>query len=85
MLLQAHIWPHYFGRNHIGAIRGLALPLTLSFSAAGSAAPGLIFDTFGSYSPAWLLAIGFLTAGIVLLAVTPRPLHGTTARADRSA
>lgn len=85
MLLHAHIWPHYFGRNHIGAIRGLALPLTLSFSAAGSAAPGLIFDTFGSYSPAWLLAIGSLAAGIVLLAITPRPLHGTTVRADRPA
>ena len=27
----------------------------------------------------------FLAAGIVLLAVTPRPLHGTTARADRPA
>lgn len=85
MLLQAHVWPHYFGRGHIGAIRGLALPLTLSFSAAGSAAPGLIFDTFGSYSPAWLLAIGFLAAGIVLLAVTPRPQVSEAARADRPA
>ena len=32
-----------------------------------------------------ILDIGFLAAGIVLLAVTPRPLHGTTARADRPA
>ena len=53
MLLNAQLWPAYFGRRNIGAIRGAALPLTLAFSGAGSAATGMIFDATGSYAPAW--------------------------------
>jgi len=73
MLLNAQLWPAYFGRRNIGAIRGAALPLTLAFSGAGSAATGMIFDATGSYAPAWWAAIAFLFVGALLLAVTPKP------------
>ena len=73
MLLQAHMWPGYFGRRHIGAIRGAAFPLTLTFSGTGSAATGMIFDATGSYVIAWSIAIGLLAAGAVLMALTPKP------------
>ena len=73
MLLNAQLWPAYFGRRNIGAIRGAALPLTLAFSGAGSAATGMIYDATGSYTPAWTTAIAFLVVGALLLAVTPKP------------
>lgn len=73
MLLQAHMWPGYFGRKHIGAIRGAAMPLTLAFSGTGSAATGMIFDATNSYVAAWLIAIGLLVIGGMLMALTPKP------------
>lgn len=75
MLLNAQLWPAYFGRRNIGAIRGAALPVTLAFSGAGSAATGMIFDATGSYAPAWWIAIAFLIVGALLLALTPKPHH----------
>ena len=74
MLLQAQMWPTYFGRANIGTIRGAALPLTLAFSGVGSASTGLIFDATGSYSPAWWAAIAMLVVGAMLLVITPKPV-----------
>jgi MFS family permease len=74
MLLQAQMWPSYFGRANIGTIRGAAMPLTLAFSGVGSAATGVIFDTTGSYTPAWWAAIGGLLVGAALLVITPKPV-----------
>jgi len=73
MLLQAQMWPSYFGRANIGAIRGAALPFTLAFSGVGSAATGLIFDATGSYAPAWWVAMAMLGLGAILLIMTPKP------------
>jgi MFS family permease len=73
MLLQAQMWPSYFGRANIGTIRGVALPFTLAFSGVGSAATGLIFDATGSYAPAWWTAMAMLALGGGLLVMTPKP------------
>ena len=81
MLLQAQMWPNYFGRRNIGSIRGAAFPLTLVFSGAGSLATGLIFDAMGSYAPAWTAATVALGIGAVLLAVTPKPTLRAEVRA----
>jgi len=74
MLLQAHMWPGYFGRANIGRIRGAALPLSLTFSGVGSAATGFIFDATNSYAPAWWTAVALLVVGAALLVVTPKPM-----------
>ena len=73
MLMQAQMWPVYFGRRNIGAVRGAAVPVTLTFSGAGSSAAGMIFDATGTYAPAWGAAIGVLALGAVLLILTPKP------------
>lgn len=73
MLLQAHMWPHYFGRRHIGAIRGLATPVSLGFSAFGGAVAGTIIDATGSFTPAWALTGGLVAGGALLLLITSRP------------
>ena len=73
MLLQAHMWPGYFGRLNIGSIRGAAFPLTLAFSGAGSLTTGIVFDATGSYAPAWIAVTIGLVVGAALLAITPKP------------
>lgn len=77
MLLQAHIWPQYFGRRHIGAVRGMASPISLGLSAVGSAGTGMIFDATGSYVPAWWTIIGALAVGVVLLSSSAKPVPKT--------
>ena len=60
MLIQTHIWPSYYGREHIGAVRGAAMPLTL-------------VDVAG-FATGWLAAAGGLAVGLALLFVSPKPL-----------
>ena len=72
MLMQAHIWPSYFGRAHIGAIRGAATPLTIAMTAAGAPVLGVLFDSAG-FTAGWLAAAGGLAAGLVLLLLSPKP------------
>ena len=74
MLMQTVIWPAYFGRANIGAIRGLATPVSLVFSAAGATMTGLVFDAAGSYNIAWSVAAVGLVIGALLLGLTPKPL-----------
>ena len=76
MLLQTVIWPTYFGRANIGAIRGLATPISLVFSAAGATVTGLVFDASGSYFIAWWIATAGLVIGSVMLGLT-RPTKWT--------
>jgi predicted MFS family arabinose efflux permease len=73
MLIQTVIWPTYFGRANIGAIRGLSTPVSLVFSAAGATMTGFVFDATGSYFIAWSVAAGGLVVGAVMLALTPKP------------
>ena len=73
MLMQTVIWPTYFGRANIGAIRGLASPISLVFSAAGATLTGFVFDVAGSYFIAWWIATGGLVVGAVMLGLTPKP------------
>ena len=68
----------YFGRQSLGAIRGVTEPFTTFGQAIGALVPGVVFDYFTdpgeeSYLPAFALfaALGFITALIVLLAKKP--------------
>ena len=73
-ILRPLIIANYFGRQHLGAINGVLRPfVTLS----GAISPLLIagmFDIFGTYREAFLLATltWVLAAGVVFLAAPPR-------------
>ena len=70
-VVQVHIWPTYFGRRHIGAIRGYIVPGIVAAQALGAPFTGFVFDSVGSYGPAYWAAIGLaLTAAILLFIVT---------------
>lgn len=70
---QNVLWPAYFGSANAGAVRGAALPITLSFSVVGAPLTGLVHDLAGSYLPAWWVACVALGAAGLLLVLTPKP------------
>jgi MFS family permease len=71
--MQEVIWASFFGRKHIGAIRGAGLPFAL---ALGAAAPWLVsyyHDVAGSYDGALLVVAGLNVFSGVLIFFAPPP------------
>ena len=70
-VVQVHIWPTYFGRTHIGAIRGYIVPGIVAAQALGAPFTGFVFDNVGTYGPAyWTAAVLALIAAALLLSVS---------------
>jgi MFS family permease len=62
------VFADYFGRNAIGAIRGVAGPFQLGFNAAGPIVGGLAFDLTGSYLAAFIpFTIAYVVAAVCLV------------------
>jgi MFS family permease len=72
-LMQNYLWAEYFGRQHIGSIRGAVMPITLLFGSAGAPIAGYVQDFTGSYNPMWILSTGLMALGALVLAWTPPP------------
>ena len=66
--LQAGVYAHYFGRLHIGAIRGLAGAVNIAGSALGPLLLAVAFDSSGTYTPV-LVITAFLPLSVA--AVVP--------------
>lgn len=80
MLMQNYLWADYFGREHVGSIRGVAMPIMLIFGGAGAPVAGYVWDFTGSYTPIWLAGAVLLILGAVVLLLTPSPqARGDTA------
>jgi len=45
-----YIWPDYYGREHLGSIRGLAMTAGVIASALGPLPFGIAYDFFGGYT-----------------------------------
>ncbi len=75
LLMQNNVWADYYGRRHIGAIRGTVMPFMLFFSGIGAPIAGSVFDTTGSYNPMWRVSIGLMLFGAFLLVLTPKPVR----------
>ena len=69
-------WPTYFGKRHLGNIRGFGYSMGIAGAALGPIPFGLAYDLLGGYNPAIVgLLILPVSAGLaVLLARAPRPL-----------
>ena len=62
------MWPRYFGRRHLGKIKGAAMMATVIGSSFGPFLMGWTFDQVGRYDPAiWLLAGAYGAVAIALL------------------
>lgn len=71
--MQEVIWASFFGRKHIGAIRGAGMPFAL---ALGAAAPWLVsyyYDVVGAYDGALLVVAGLNVFSGVLIFLVPPP------------
>jgi MFS family permease len=73
---QNMMWADYYGRRHLGDIRGLSLPLTFGLGAVAFPMTGIIREVTGTYTPAWAAAAVALTlAAVALVAVQPPTKH----------
>jgi len=66
--LQEVIWASFFGRRHLGSVRGMALPFSFGLSAVGPVIVAWYHDFAGNYDLA-LIAMGLcnLTSALMLL------------------
>ncbi len=73
MTTSAVIWANYYGRGHLGAIRGASQVGMVAFAAMGPLPFSLLLDVAGSYNSTFfaLLAFPVLSALFALLAVPP--------------
>ncbi|MEE2875841.1 MAG: MFS transporter [Chloroflexota bacterium] len=67
------IWANYYGRKHLGSIRGIGMPLTIGLGAVGPILVGLSFDIYQSYQLAFICLLTTYFVGASLLAVAPKP------------
>ena len=71
-LLLRLAWVDYYGREHLGTIRGLTLPIQIGGQAIGPVVSGFMFDSTGSYQlPFFIFGAGVVVAAVGVLAATP--------------
>jgi len=73
MQMQNLIWPAFFGRTHVGSIRGVVMPVTLVVSALSAPFAGYVYDTTGSYTSVWWAAVVLMSLGGLLSLSLRRP------------
>lgn len=71
--LSEYIWARYFGRLHIGAIRGVSYPATVLGAATGPVLIGVWFDFAQIYQPAFIAIIASYITGAALVAISREP------------
>ncbi|RSK28480.1 MFS transporter [Bacillus sp. HMF5848] len=68
------VWPNYFGRKHIGSIKGIAMTGMVIGSAFGPLPFGIAYDLFGQYNEILLLMIILPFLGAIAAFVSPPPI-----------
>jgi len=73
-VFQNVIWADYYGRRHLGSIRGMIAPITAIGGGISPFIAGWMFDRTGSYDTILFImgAGAFVSAGLMLLARPPR-------------
>ena len=71
--LHALMAANYFGRAHVGAIRGAMFPIAVSFNSISPLLLGYMRDAFGSYMLAFglLVVTWMLSAALIFMAKPP--------------
>jgi len=68
------VWPHYFGRKHLGSIRGMATVFMVIGSALGPLPFGVSFDQFNSFNPAIWMMMGMTVIAMFLSVLIKKPV-----------
>ena len=74
MTSGAVIWPNYYGRRHLGSIRGVVTASMVGSAALGPLPFGFLFDILNNYTSSVLifLALPIASAIAALVAKPPR-------------
>jgi cyanate permease len=74
-------WPTWFGRKHVGAIRGAGTALSLAGAALGPLPFGIVKDATGSYDLALaaMIALPLIAAAWMLVVRPPATLRAEPA------
>ncbi len=83
VILMNTVWPVYFGAQHIGAIRGVSMPVTLIFAVLGAPVAGWVNDSTGSFVPIWWATAAAMVVAIGLILTTPKPTLENKATAEQ--
>ena len=68
------IWPNYFGRKHLGSIRGAATVFMVIGSALGPLPFGLVYDITGKFNIAIIGMILFTFIALILSLFITKPV-----------
>ena len=75
--LQGIVYAAYFGRQHAGAVRSVALMSTMLFAATAGPVTGYVADNTGGYEGVWWPCVGLLAVSALLLLTSRPPVHVT--------
>ena len=65
-------WADYYGRQHLGSIRGLTLPAQIGGQAIGPIIAGFMFDATGGYrAPFIIFGVAVSLGALLVLAAKP--------------
>ncbi|MEM9628523.1 MAG: MFS transporter [Pseudomonadota bacterium] len=70
--LIGYVWPHFFGRKHLGSIQGTAATIMVVGASIGPLPFGIAYDATGSYQ-ATLLALALLPVLCAIAVLFMRP------------
>jgi len=73
LLLSEVVWADFFGRRHLGSIRGITMMFQLAGNASGSLIAAFMFDVSGSYDGAFKMILALYAISFAVLAIARRP------------
>lgn len=69
------VWPNYFGREHLGSIKGLAQTVMVLGSAFGPLPFGIFYDWFGGYQEILWVMIALPLLAAIFSLLSPKPSY----------
>jgi sugar phosphate permease len=73
IMVSGVIWPDYYGRHHLGSIRGVTMMAGVIGSALGPLPYGYAYDIFGGYTEALTISMIFPVLGIIAALMAKKP------------
>jgi OFA family oxalate/formate antiporter-like MFS transporter len=68
------MWASFYGRLSLGAVRGIAYPISTFFAAVGPLAVGLLYDLSGGYQVSFAVMLVGCLAAAALIQLARRPV-----------
>lgn len=73
LVLSEVVWADFFGRKHLGSIRGVTMMFQLAGNASGSLIAAFMFDVSGSYNGAFNMILVLYAVSFTVLLIARRP------------